>query len=71
MGDQKKKLWIGFNHLKALTALILFTPLVKIFPISLETRIDIQFYWMVLALLFSPFARFYREFFVAKENEAK
>lgn len=71
MGDQKKKLWIGFNHLKALTALILFTPLVKIFPISLETRIDIQFYWMVLALLLSPFARFYREFFVAKENEAK
>jgi hypothetical protein len=68
MGDQKKKLWISFNHVKALTAIIFFTPLVKIFPISLETRIDIQFYWMVLALLLSPFARFYREFFVAKEK---
>lgn len=70
MGE-KRKLWVAFNHLKALTAVLLFTPIVKIFPITLETRIDIQFYWMVSALLLSPFARFYREFFVSKEKERK
>ena len=40
-------------------------------PISAPARIDIQFYWMVLALLLSPFARFYREYFVAKEKERR
>lgn len=68
MGENRK-LWIGFHHLKTLTAVLIFTPIAKILPISVETRINIQFYWMVLALLLSPFARFYREFFVAKEKE--
>jgi hypothetical protein len=65
MGE-KRKLWLGYNHLKALTAIVLFTPIVKAFPLAVKTRIDIQFYWMVFALLLSPFARFYREHFVAK-----
>ena len=65
MGE-RRKLWIAFNHIKALTALVLFTPIIKALPITAEATIDIKFYWMVAALLFSPFARFYREYFVAK-----
>jgi hypothetical protein len=68
MGE-RRKLWVAFNHIKALTAIILFTPIIKLIPISAEDTIDIKFYWMVLALLMSPFARFYREHFVAKEKE--
>lgn len=34
----------------------------------MEGKIDLQFYWMVVALLVSPFARFYREHFVAIEK---
>lgn len=64
MGE-KRKLWVAFNHIKLLTAIILFTPIIKFLPITLETRIDTQFYWMITALLLSPFARFYREHFVA------
>ncbi len=64
MGE-KRKLWIGFHHLKLLTSIVLFTPIVKVLPITVETRIDIQFYWMIAALILSPFARFYREYFVA------
>jgi hypothetical protein len=70
MGE-RRKLWLAYNHTKALTAIILFTPIIKAVPITLEARIDIQFYWMVLALLMSPFARFYREYFVAQEKELK
>jgi hypothetical protein len=70
MGE-RRKLWVAFNHIKALTAIILFTPIIKLIPISAEDTIDIKFYWMVLALLMSPFARFYREHFVAKEKERR
>jgi hypothetical protein len=70
MGE-KRKLWLGYNHFKALTAILLFTPISKIFPFSVKTKIDIQFYWMVVALLLSPFARYYREFYVGKEKERK
>lgn len=70
MGEQRK-LWVAFNHVKLLTALILFTPIVKILPATAEEMIDVKFYWMVMALLLSPFARFYREFFVAKEKEKR
>ena len=70
MGE-RRKLWVAFNHIKALTAIILFTPIIKIIPISAEDTIDIKFYWMVLALVLSPFARFYREHFVAKEKERR
>jgi hypothetical protein len=65
MGE-KRKLWVGYHHLKLLTAVVIFTPLAKMLPISVETRINVQFYWMVMALLCSPFARFYREHFVAQ-----
>lgn len=34
MGE-KRKLWVGFHHLKLLTAIILFSPVIKIIPISL------------------------------------
>lgn len=70
MGE-RRKLWVAFNHIKALTAIILFTPIIKLIPISAEDTIDIKFYWMVLALVLSPFARFYREHFVAKEKERR
>jgi hypothetical protein len=59
MGE-KRKLWIGFNHLKALTALAIFTPIIKLFGLSPQAKIDVQFYWMLMALIVSPFARFYR-----------
>ena len=59
MGE-KRKLWIGFSHLKLLTAIVLFTPLAKLLNFDKQTKIDVQFYWMVAALLLSPFARFYR-----------
>ena len=70
MGE-KRKLWIAYCHLKALTATILFSPLVKFLPLTVQGKIDIQFYWMVLALILSPFARYYREHYVAKENEKR
>ena len=70
MGD-KRKLWLAYNHFKALTAIVLFTPLVKLFPMALQTRIDLQYYCMVFALLLSPFARFYREHFAGKEKEKR
>ena len=70
MGE-RRKLWVAYSHIKALTAVILFSPLVKVLPISATARIDIQFYWMILALVLSPFARFYREHFVAKEKERR
>lgn len=68
MGE-RRKLWISYSHIKLLTAVLLFTPINKFLPISVKQRIDIQFYWMVAALLLSPFARFYREYFVEKEKE--
>jgi hypothetical protein len=67
MGENRK-LWIAFNHIKALSAIVLFTPIIKALPITAEATIDMKFYWMVGALLLSPFARFYREHFVAKEK---
>ena len=68
MGE-KRKLWIGFHHLKLLTALVIFTPVVKHLPLTLEGRIDLQFYWMVAAILVSPFMRFYREQWTVLEKE--
>ena len=59
MGE-RRKLWISYNHLKALSSIVIFTPLIKALPFSQEQIIDIKFYWMVIALLGSPFARFYR-----------
>ena len=70
MGE-RRKLWVAYHHLKALTAVMLFSPLVKVLPISVEGRIDVQFYWIVMVLLLSPFARFYREFVVGKEKERR
>jgi hypothetical protein len=70
MGENRK-LWVAFNHIKALTAILIFTPIIKALPFTVESRIDIKFYWMITALLLSPFARFYREYFVAKEKERR
>jgi hypothetical protein len=70
MGE-KRKLWISYHHIKLITAVVLFTPILKLFTKDVETKINLQFYWMILALLLSPFARFYREHYVAKEKETK
>ena len=59
MGE-KRKLWIGLHRLKLLSAIVLFTPIAKLLNFDTETKIDAQFYWMVTALVVSPFARFYR-----------
>lgn len=67
MGEHRKA-WVGFHHLKLATALFLFTPVIKLFPISQEVKINLRFYWLVTALLLSPFFRFYREYFVAEEK---
>lgn len=70
MGE-KRKLWLAYNHTKALTAIIIFTPLAKMLPITVEEKIDVQFYWMLIVLVLSPFARFYREHFVAVEKSKR
>jgi len=31
-----------------------------VLPITVQGKIDIQFYWMIVVLISSPFARFYR-----------
>lgn len=59
MGN-KRKLWVGFHHIKLLSGAILFSPIHNLLIKNLETKIDLQFYWIILALLASPFARFYR-----------
>lgn len=70
MGDQRKP-WVGFHHLKLLTAAVIFTPVMSVVPLSSECKIDVQFYWMVIMLLLSPFARFYREHYTALEKEKR
>lgn len=59
MGD-KKRIWISFHHIKLITAIIIFTPIVNILPIHKMTRINIQFYWIITSMILAPLARYYR-----------
>jgi hypothetical protein len=61
MGENKKA-WIIFHHLKFVTAIILFTPVNTLLPLSKNMRIDIQFYWIMTSLILAPMARYYREY---------
>jgi hypothetical protein len=70
MGD-KKKIWVFFHHLKFATAVLLFTPIVKLLPFSKSLRIDVQFYWIVLSLMLAPMARYYREYSMMRERERR
>lgn len=67
MGNHRK-LWVAYHHLKLFTAFVLLTPISKFMPVSQETRIKINFFWLVSVLLLSPFFRFYREYYVANEK---
>jgi hypothetical protein len=70
MGE-KKKAWIFFHHLKFATAIVLFTPVITLFPISKATRINIQFYWIIGSLVMAPMARYYREYSMMQERERR
>ena len=60
MGD-KKRAWVTFHHLKFVTAILLFTPIVTLLPLSKKTRINLQFYWILASMILAPMARYYRE----------
>jgi hypothetical protein len=51
---------MNFHWAKAITAIIVFNPLLAYLPISKQMRIDLQFYWLIVILILSPFARYYR-----------
>ena len=57
MGE-KRKLWVGYHHLKLLLTLILYTPIGKMFGGSLIT---LRMWWMISIILVAPYMRFYRE----------
>lgn len=67
----KKKLWMHFHHLKLATAIVLFTPLITVLPISKSLRINLQFYWVIISLLLAPMARYYREYNMMRERERR
>jgi hypothetical protein len=59
MGDKKKE-WMLFHHVKLVTAILLFTPLFKLIPFSKGFKLNLQFYWIVAALILAPMMRYYR-----------
>lgn len=67
MGE-KKKAWIMFHHIKFVTALVLFTPVVTLIPLAKNTRINLQFYWVLISLILAPMARYYREYSMMRER---
>ena len=69
MGDNKKP-WLMFHYVKLISAIILFTPLVKLLPLSGGVKVEMQFYWILLACVLAPLAKYYREFMM-RERERK
>lgn len=57
MGE-KRKLWVGFHHLKLLLTVVLYTPLGKVFG---EGLVSLRMGWMLAIIVISPYMRFYRE----------
>jgi hypothetical protein len=71
LSEESQRNWLYFNYLKVTTAAIIFTPLFSLLSFSKSAKVDIQFYWIVCALIISPMARYYREFSVMKKNQKK
>ncbi len=67
MGD-KRHLWINFHWVKAILSILIFSPLLHLLSCPKLVMIDIQFYWLITILILSPFARYYREWYIAKER---
>lgn len=65
MGDNRK-LWISWHHVKLLVTLVLFIPIYKFVPLLDSSIVNVRFYWLLVLVLVSPAARFYREYFVKK-----
>lgn len=64
----KRQLWINFHWFKAIMSILVFSPLLHLLSFGKQLRIDIQFYWLIAILILSPFARYYREWYIAKER---
>lgn len=59
MGE-KRKLWVGFHHLKLAITLILYLPIGK-WIISEPSLASLRMYWVLCTIFVSPYMRFYRE----------
>ena len=59
MGEQKK-LWISWHNLKLLVTLMLFLPVYKFIPLLHGGIVNARFYWLLVLIVLSPAARFYR-----------
>ena len=58
MGD-KRKLWVGYHHLKLLVTPVLYSPLGNL--IGESGLINLRMLWILSIIIVSPFMRFYRE----------
>ncbi|CAK92722.1 unnamed protein product (macronuclear) [Paramecium tetraurelia] len=67
----KNKFWAGTLHLKAITTIIILTPLAKFISRDQQLVKAIQFYYVVAMLLLSPFLRFYREWWTELNRQDK
>lgn len=61
LGGSPRRNWLYFNYAKLATGLVIFSPVFALLPLSKSARVDVQFYWVVGALVLSPMARYYRE----------
>jgi hypothetical protein len=59
MGD-KKKLWVGFHHLKLALTILLYLPFGK-WLMADSTLASLRMYWVIAIIFTSPYMRFYRE----------
>lgn len=59
MGD-KRKLWVGYHHLKLAITLLLYLPFGKML-MSGSALASLRMYWVLSIIVVSPYMRFYRE----------
>ena len=68
---EDRKLWIGLVHTKLVVGILIFTPVLQaIGGYSDKTYVAIQFYFLILFLIVSPFMRFYREHYTEVNRTA-
>jgi hypothetical protein len=58
MGE-KRKLWVGYHHIKLAITLLLYLPFAK-WWIAGSVLASLRMYWVLSAIVISPFMRFYR-----------
>jgi hypothetical protein len=59
MGD-KRKLWVGFHHIKLAITIFLYLPVAK-WVMGGSALAAARMCWVIAILLISPYMRFYRE----------